>query len=208
MKRWWLIGVAGVLGIGLAVLFIPRPDTGGDAPDRAQHLPRLQGSDIPPVTGEEDWHPDRVRQEGEEGDEGGSERVARIAPAERRTGGAGEGNPLSQATMEARNTPEVRSITRAATPWTQITRLLRGAEGNPLAEGLADQSHQLVKDLRDARREPWDLDYQEYVSRQKALAGAIRQSGAVDPEMEKALNRVDQIMREYEAELEQIKQGE
>src|SRR5687767_14889111 len=29
MKKWWLIG-AGVVGIGLAVVLFPRPDTGAD----------------------------------------------------------------------------------------------------------------------------------------------------------------------------------
>ncbi len=201
MKRWWLIALAGVLGIGLAVLLVPRPDTGGEAPERAQHLPRIKGSDVPEVTGQEDWHPERVRQ----GAEDGPGRTVRTGPMERDGQGVGEGNPLSQATVEARNTPEMRSITRAATPWVQITRLLRGAEGDPLAAELADESNQLVKELRDARREPWNLDYQEYASRQQSLVGAIRQSGSMDPELDKALQRVEQIMAEYDTELQNLK---
>ena len=37
-QRWWLVAVA-VIGVGLAVLLIPRPDTGSDIPEPAPPAP-------------------------------------------------------------------------------------------------------------------------------------------------------------------------
>jgi len=195
MKRWWLWLVAAVLGIGMAVLVIPRPDTGGDVAERPTKLPRLKGTDIP-QPGDADWHPVLTRPGTEEGGEEAG-RTFSSEPREPTTEGVGHGNPYSMSLAEARRAPHIQALTRSSTPWRQIARVLKAKPDDPTATEMAALADQLVDELREARRHPDDVDYDGYEARQQELIGTIRQTHLVDEDIERALAFAEQIMSDY-----------
>jgi hypothetical protein len=181
MRKWW-IAIAAVLGIGLAVLLIPKPDTGADVPDST-------GSTTKPTAAD-----------GTAGPEGLV--VGRHTPGSVKTGDGKLGlNPIAAQVAERRAGPELTYASRALAPWTQIRRLIAGKNStDPAVLGLVEEADQMTKDMRALRRDPMSMDFGEFEAKQRDLVQRIRQSPAHDEEIEKYLALVEQRLGDYATE--------
>jgi len=182
-QKWWLI-LAGVVGIGLAVVLFPRPDTGEDIPeaDLSNTDPlnfKEAGQERPTVV-------QRTR------DNAVKRRDLKPHDATRR--------PLAMAANRRQAAPEAIFAGRASGPWTIIRRQLilsKTEDGKALADRIAP----LVTDLRTVRREPMALDWDEVVARQKAMAEEVRANPEwmSDETTSKSVERLDTIFAEIDA---------
>lgn len=200
MQRWWLV-VAGIGGVALAVLLVPRPDTGGDIPDRkvgpVDVQEPIRRSDEGLVTLGERRAP--VEADDAEPDEAVEPVTAGPLPADgvisRRP------NPKAAAMAARRDVPEVRYAGKALAPWTQVRRLLASkGDDEPELLALREQADAMTKDLRLMLRDPTRVDWEGFEAAQGKLVKDIRASDYHDPEIEKMLGLVDERMVEYKAD--------
>ena len=112
MQKWWLLGVA-VVGIGFAVLLIPRPDTGSDLAPPAAPAPSEAAPDAEPA--------ERVR-------------PGRPAPEDMRPGPS----PEAAKAIAERNKPETVAAKGLAAPWGGI-RYQLAKEGSDEAKQLSEK---------------------------------------------------------------------
>lgn len=194
MKRWWIWLAAAVVGVVLAVLLIPSPDTGGDLAERPERLPRIEPEEAA-APADEDWHPVRTRP-------GLEPRPEPETRPDRTPPDGPVGNPISTALEEARQEPEVRALLRTTSTWTQVKRLLHGHDEDPLIPPLIDQTAQLVRDLRQDAMDPYTLEYAEYDRRMRELVGLLRQTSAA-PDLERPLSRIEDML-----DAEQLRQSQ
>jgi len=197
MQRWWLV-VAGVVGIGLAVLLVPRPDTGDAVADR-------EAVKVEPGAGPID--------DGSEPTLVGRTPVTDASPAIGPDGVPhmlqpsgtieygkvpGDSNPRA-ARMSARvDTPEGRYAGKALAPWTQVRREL--AEQTADAGEIQVEVDRMIDDMRVMLRDPPGTDAAEIEKRQVELISQLRASEYNDPEMEKMLTLLDTRLEEYRAD--------
>ena len=195
MQRWWLV-VAGVVGIGLAVLLVPRPDT-GDAvtdrgvspvttatPTRADGEPTLVGRS--PVR---EGQPLAMSPDG--------------APMFETPGMVGTGkepsmNPRAARLSARMDTPEGRYAGKALAPWTQVRRLI--AMKTTDAGELGTDLETMVEDMRTMLRDPPGTDAADIEKRQVELISEIRESTYHDEEVEKMLSLLETRLDEYRAD--------
>jgi len=198
MQRWWLI-VAGIVGIGLAVLLIPRPDTGADVPQ--VNLDNVEVPPLPPIRQNETLP---LQERHDEPQPTTTQLSSPQAPPNREpptalmNPGLHEGGPLlnpkAQRLAMRRDTPEARYAARAMGPWTQIRRLLAIKQAD---DGQVQEVADMVDSLRQMFRDPSSVDPAQMEHQQTQLIGEIRKSDGGDPEIEKMLGLVEQRLDDY-----------
>lgn len=190
-KSWIAVGVVGVLAVVLAFLLLPSPDTGGDVPERE----RVQGGvdlQAPGVTGGPvvaGAKPGRTDAGDGENPEDG-ERVGVV------------GEHPGTAALARRSQPDAVAAGRASAPWGLVRRQLLAA-GNPEYKGMLDETATMIASLREMRRDPESHDFDELIKQQRELAERVRGLPAhkEDPQVSGALQRLDEILADYEAEV-------
>ena len=196
MQRWWLV-VAGILGVALAVLLIPRPDTGGEVRERP--IGEIDVED-PARRGDEGLVTVGTRPGGGMGEIGPDGQPIAGDPASGEIVRRDEPNPKAAALAARRDVPEVRYAGKALAPWTQVRRLLSmksGENDDPELAALRDRADEMTRDLRLMLRDPSRVDWAGFEAAQAELAADIRASSHTDAEVEKMLTLVDERMVEY-----------
>ncbi len=205
-QRWW-IGIAGVVGIIAAVLFIPRPDTGGAITAAPVDLPTEGQAKAPPPPDDPiSARPAKPRASGQP-EAPASARVPGVNGMKRPGGVAldrggvaiTEGaNPLAAAAASRRNSPEAIAAGRISAPWTQISRQLTQAG----EEELAAEANDIVSTLREMRRSPQDFDFVELEAQMSDLEARISTAGANSDETDRMFELIDDRMTDYRAAVE------
>jgi hypothetical protein len=199
MQRWWLI-VAAVLGIGLAVLLVPRPDTGEDVPEREIGeivVPEGQTREAEGVV--------TARRPGSTAPVGTPERIGADGPDPEIAAIPHKPpmNPAAERFAARRDVPEARYAARALAPWTQVRRLVASKNANdPAGNDLVTELEQMTTDMRIVLRDPTMIDFEELETRQTDLITKVRGSSLHDEEIEKMLALVETRLGEYHEELE------
>ncbi len=182
-QRWWLVA-AGVVGIGLAILLFPRPDTGSEVPDAdPTNTQPLDFRQAKPKTGEH-----RVMRAAS----------AKKLPMEHQQMRLGP-NPVALEYAKARDNPASLYAGRATGPWAVIKRQL-GLNGSEQALALSDEITPLVADLRMLRRDPssarsWDeLEVQQRDLHARVAASDV---AAIDELLVTSLGRVEGYIGDY-----------
>lgn len=188
-QKWWLVA-AGVIGIGLAVLLFPRPDTGGDVPAadprntdpldfKSGDRPRVIARGVPGPDGKID--PRGVRRD--------------VRSPEDRLGP----NPVAADLAKRRGTPEAIHAGRASGPWTVVRRQLMLMNDEEGTSAFSAEVEAVVLALRNLRREPEGGDYAALEAQQKDLIARIRANEAwmSDPVIVASVDRLDGILAEY-----------
>ena len=196
MQRWWLV-VAGVVGIGLAVLLVPRPDTGDDVSDRPvasvmPGAPARADDGEPTLVGRS---PVREGQPTALGPDG--------TPLFETPGMVGTGkepslNPRAARLSARMDTPEGRYAGKALAPWTQVRRLI--AMKTTDAGELGTDVERMVEDMRTMLRDPPGTDAADIEKRQVEIIAEIRESTYHDEEVEKMLTLIETRLDEYRAD--------
>ncbi len=185
-QKWWLIA-AGVVGIGLAVILFPRPDTG-------ERIPEADMTNADPLNfqepGQEKTEVSRPGPRSKAVKRGLTHRELTKGPM-----------PMAQAGNRRKAAPEAIFAGRASGPWTIIRRQLILTETEE-GKALADEIAPLVADLRSVRRDPMALDWEEVVARQLSMADRIRENETwmADETTQKSVDRLDSIFEEIEAD--------
>ncbi|MEZ4237512.1 MAG: hypothetical protein R3F59_15475 [Myxococcota bacterium] len=181
MKQRWWIAIVAVLGIGLAILLFPRPDTGGTVQ--------------PPAEGE-DGQPAVV-----EAPQGG---VAATAPGAKRQGprgGKGKRPAVKPPSVlqERRSRPEVIYASKIVTPFSAIRYTLSRMKDDPGAKALSDEVGKVANgEIRTMRMDPDSIDWDSLQRATDAVIQQVRQSPyASDPTIAKALERYGETVTEY-----------
>lgn len=173
-QKWWLVA-AGVVGIGLAVLLFPRPDTGGPpSTPPARHV-ASEGVPVPrpaleALPGDPAGNGPRVRAVTRR-----DEATAPLRPelAVERNGP----NPIAALNMK-NVTPEAIHAGRAAGPWTVIRRQLLRMEGDPDAQAFSEQFAPMVEQLRTLRTDPESADYAQLEEQQRKYLDVVKSNPA------------------------------
>jgi len=180
-QRWW-IGVVALLGVGLAILMFPRPDTGSEIAEG--DVPTARNVEIPPKRGSSTTSP-RV-----------AERPRPKVDPTRVVKGA---NPAAVAAAEARNTPEANMAAKIIAPWTAITYTLSGLKTDDAAS-LTAQIKPLLADLRVMRRHPDQKPYGPVEARMNELEAIVVASPyATNETIASSLERYRSLRDEYQA---------
>lgn len=173
-QKWWLVA-AGVVGIGLAVLLFPRPDTGG--PPKPAQAPAVGSDGVEAPRRAVDVRPfdrstqaPRVRAVNPTGED---DVLLRPDPNLDRNGP----NPIAALNMK-NVTPEAIHAGRAAGPWTVIRRQLLRMEGDPDAQAFSEQFAPMVEQLRTLRMEPESADYAQLEEQQRKYLEVVRSNPA------------------------------
>lgn len=188
-----MIGGAGVVGILIAFLVFPSPDTGGDVPDRViaaqTEAPSTPGMELPTEVEEGNGMATRPMLTPTTGSR-------TLNPSEFPRGTVENGvNPLAAGLIEHKNTPDAIFAGRFSGPWTLLRRDLLRQEG---AEEVAGRVNELVGDLREARRDPEKADFTTLDQRQRQLLAELRGSMWVNDDVSRNLDRIDQLLAEWD----------
>jgi len=200
-KKWlWLAG-ASVIGLILAILMMPSPDTGSDIPelDRTIKNPRDFSGDPevaavtpPPIKPGEPPHPGkRTRPEAP-----GTPNIRRdLIPTDNRAGP----NPIAAQVLARQMEPESVFAGRASAPFTLIRRQLL-MNGSDEAKEIADDAADLIGSLRENRRNPEAHDWADLDDQMQTIANQLRGSEyESDPHIAQSLERLDSILAEFDA---------
>ncbi|MEQ1503772.1 MAG: hypothetical protein ABMB14_16145 [Myxococcota bacterium] len=180
-QRWW-IAIVAVVGIGLAVLLFPRPDTGQDIPDADP-----TNTDPLNFDGQPSGKPGRVaRAPGEAGEAG-------------EPGTAMPPKPGTEPRSATRSRPEVVYASKLVTPFSAIRYTLMKTKDNPDAVALADEIKTLSNaELRQIRLDPDAVTWDQLQSKTDPMIAKVAASSfATDPTIAKALERYKQFVAEY-----------
>jgi len=186
-QKWWLIA-AGVVGIGMAIVLFPRPDTGED-------IPEADLTNADPLNFKE---PGQEKAKASKTLPGGAKRRATMRRDLNVQDLSKRGPlPLAHAASRRKAAPEAVFAGRASGPWTIIRRQLILTETEAGKE-MADEIAPLVSDLRSIRRDPMSLDWDEIVADQLALADDVRGNEAwmADETTVRSMERLDLIFQE------------
>lgn len=181
--RWWIAGVAVVVCLVLALLLMPKPNTGGDvvAPTDGATTP----TEDPPV--EAVVRPGRPP-------------AAERDPTHLRTGE----KPGMERFLERRNRPEVVYAGKLIAPWAAVRYVLL-TEGKDDGKALADELNKgVLTDLRGVRtaedtKAAMDACEPEMV---KAAETVKASRWASDPTVVQAMERYDALLAEYHQALD------
>ncbi len=171
MQRWVLAGVA-VVGIVLAILLFPRPDTGQSAAPPGTSVQSPKPGDGP-ARRRRKGRPDKPRADEE------------TSPA---------------LIVELRSQPEAVYAGRLIAPWSAVRYALMRAD-DATATALADDIRDVLVVLQSGRRDPRDMtDFEATAGELSDLAERVRDSAWADEEIvQKALKRHDIAIAEYRA---------
>ena len=185
-QKWWLIA-AGALGITLAALLFPKPDTGdtlvGDA------------NNVTPLDFKDDNDGPRVVKPGD--------RQLRASKRDLRPVNGKLGpNPVAAEMMQRRNTPEAVHAIRLSGPWTVIRRQLM-MQGSDEAKEWADGLAQEILDLRALRRDPESQDWDELRQRQEGAIAELKgqPTWLEDEIVAQQITRIEETFASYEQAL-------
>jgi hypothetical protein len=200
-KKWWFIG-AGVIGIVLALLvFNTLPGTGdptdsikgkvtfdeAEASLRAGEAPVARMPDRGGATAR--LRPEALRRNVAKAPHGGL--------LVREDGVRSGGNPVSQALVASRSTPEGLYAGRAQAPFALIRRQLMLTEEAD-AKAMANQIGNLIADLRDMRRNPnpdgWDALENQMASWSDRIAHS---DYAEEEHVGQSIERLEGILEEF-----------
>jgi hypothetical protein len=169
-QRWW-IAIVGIVGIGLALLLFPRPDTGEDIPD-----------------------PDPQNQPFKNGKRDPNKARPPIDPSRVSTGP----KPGMEELVAKRNRPEVVYATKLVTPFSAM-RYTLSREGSPEAKAMAEEVAATLGELRTIRLDPDAMTWAEMQTKTDAMIAKVAASPfATDPSITKSLERYKQFIAEYE----------
>lgn len=177
-QKWWLFA-AGFVGIALAILLFPKPET--------DDLPSPDMTRTDPLDFKSDGRDRRNRPE-----------QVRVAHRDARP-------PMTKVPrsrikgMEHLATPEAVYSGRLSGPWTLVRRQLL-ANGDDEARGWAESITPVVVDLRARRRDPESVDFDELRGRQEALLNEIKtHEGWLELEGVAAqVDRIDDLFVSYD----------
>jgi hypothetical protein len=183
-QKWWLI-LAGIVGIGLAILLFPRPDTG-------ETIPEADLTNADPLNFKEPG-------QGAKPDVKTAARSKVVKRRDLRPPQLGA-RPLASLASRRQAPPEAVFAGRASGPWTIIRRQLILTKTDQ-GQSVADEIAPLVTDLRSIRRDPMSLDWDAIVVRQKELTERVRANGEwmADETTRKSVERLDTIFEEIAA---------
>lgn len=192
-KSWIAVAGIGVFAVVLAFVLLPKPDTGGDIPDRPRGGRTAVGSGADGADVAVGARPivrpgltERV----------GSPRTPR-EPGVRAAGSKGAVEHPAEATDRRRSEPDAVAAGQAAAPWSQLRRQMLMSE-DPAAKDMLDESAKIIQDLRELRRDPESQDFDDLETRQKNLARRVRNSSLIkDPLVQDSLTRIDEIYDTY-----------
>lgn len=171
-QRWW-IAIVGVVGIGLAFLLFPRPDTGDDipAPNPANTDPFKEGAkrkSRPPID------PSRISTD----------------PTQK---------PGMAELIEKRNRPEVVYATKLVTPFSAM-RYNLSRTGADDAKALADEIAATMAELRNMRTNPDGMAWADLQSKTDAMINKVAASPyGSDESIVKSITKYKGFIAEYEA---------
>lgn len=183
-QRWW-IGVVAIVGIGLAILLFPRPDTGEEIPDAdPTNIDPLDFSDkgeLPPGSAINPRLAGKVRKT--------------IDPDRKITGP----KPGQEELIAKRNRPESVFAGKIVAPWSGIRYVLM-KDASPEAITLSDEINLLMSDLRTLRQDPDAIPWADAEDKMNAAAEKVAASRfAADPTVTQGLERYKSILAEYHA---------
>lgn len=171
-QRWWLVGVAGV-GIVLALLLVPRPDTGGELPPPVDPDLHVDGPATPsPNPAPNEPGPRRASRGGEETERPSADELSPVP------------SPAAQEHWEKRNAPIPTAAREIVAPWGAIRRemvLAETDEGQSLIAKIAPPQAQLVAigNLRD----DGSADLASIVRELDSVAAEVKSSSFADNPM-------------------------
>lgn len=180
-QRWWLLA-AGIVGIGLAILLFPRPDTGGGEADMSNRDPL-------------DFTAEGVKERPGRFRPGSDPNMPlhRDLPKDQRKGP----NPMAEAAAARRAVPEAQYAGRVSAPFTLIRRQLL-QEGSDEATVLAQDVTKMISDLRTLRRDPEVFTWEELEVRMDDIVERVEASSFVeDPLVEQSVQRIEDTVAEY-----------
>jgi hypothetical protein len=179
-QRWW-IAIVAVLGIGLAILLFPRPDTGGE-------ISSAEPGEVP------------VFKEGEAPANG----VAAVAPGAKRAKATDRGRkrPVPKppsVLQERRSRTEVIYASKLVTPFSAIRYTLMRMKDDPEAQALAEDLGLVLNgDIRDMRINPDGSTWDGLQAKTDAAMDKVSSSRfASDPTVAKGLERYKEFVAEY-----------
>jgi hypothetical protein len=184
MKQRWWIAIVAVLGIGLAVLLFPRPDTGGQVP--------VGDAGGEPV----------VFEDGEAPEHG----MSAVAPGARRVRPPEAGQKRKRPTAkppsvlrERRSRTEVIYASKLVTPFSAIRYTLMRMGDDAAAQALAEDVGVVLNgDIRTMRLDPDSTNWDDLqVKTDAAIAQVAASSFAKDPTISKSLERYQEFVAEY-----------
>ena len=181
-QRWW-IGVVAVVGIVLAVLLFPRPDTGADVPavDPTNKDPLDFGVERPTPAAA--------------GPGAGARARAQNDPDRVMTGP----KPGSEALTASRNRPEIVYSGKIIAPWSAIRYVLLKV-GTPEAKTLADElGDGVMDDLRKIRtsEDPEGLWASTEPKMAETAAKVAASPWGSDETVVKSIERYELLLKEF-----------
>lgn len=150
-QKWWLVA-AGVVGIALAILLFPKPE--------ADNLPDADLTRANPL----DF-------KGKEKPKGPS--TTRVGRREALPPDISAARAARAVGMEHLTTPEAIFAGRLSGPWTLVRRQLL-AKGDDKAKAWAETVTPLVTDLRNRRRDPKSVNFDDLRARQDKLLAELK----------------------------------
>lgn len=181
-QRWWLFGV-GAVGIVLAVLLFPRPDTGSDMPDPdPSNIDPMNFKEEKPLSG-------AVRP--------GFTPKPKTDPARMRTGT----KPEMEEILEKRGQPAAIYSAKLQGPLGALKYALR-KEGSDEARALSDELTPVITELRTNRRDPDQFPMEELLPKVAEAVDSVRNSAFGDnPDVTSAIEQYESVLVEYEEAL-------
>lgn len=177
-RRWWWIVLVALVGVSLAIVLLPRPDTGDDiAPPPAPRA--AQASERPAAT-----PPRGVTRPGEEPVDAVGVQAVR---------------PELAAIREARNKPEVVYAGKVMGPWSAMRYVLL-KDGSPEAKALGDEINtEVMAELRKIRTADDPLTIWPVLEpKMDALAATIAESRwGSDESVVKSIERYRTTMQDF-----------
>lgn len=175
-QRWW-IAIVAVIGIGLAIMLFPRPDTGGDIPS-----PNPANTD--PMAFKD----------------GNGAGVANDAPRSKANPDRAKAGPKPKSVIaERRSRTEVIYASKLVTPFSAIRYTLMRMKDDPNALAMAEELGAVANgDLRAMRLDPDSISWEDLESKTSAIMDKVAASEfAKDPTVAKSLERYKEFVAEY-----------
>jgi hypothetical protein len=180
-QRWW-IAIVAVVGVGLAILLFPRPDTGEALPDGGG---AVASADPAAASGKAPT---------------ARPKLPEVDPTRVRTGV----KPGMEDLVAKRNRPEAVYASKLVTPFSSI-RYTLVKEGSEPARALADEVGKVMADLRTMRLDPDAMAWADLEAKTNAMMAQVKASPFASNEQ---IVRSSQKYEDYLAEYRTAKEAE